>query len=170
MGFTLSQLNQVDQAAFVRAVGSVFEQSPWVAEVAWAKKPFASVENLHRTLCDSVLGAGGERQLALISAHPDLAGHAALSGTLTLESSREQANAGLDRLSQPEISLFKTLNAAYRDKFGFPFVICARLSKKDAILMGFENRLRNSREQEIQIALEEIFKIAEFRLRDLISS
>jgi len=99
----------------------------------------------------------------MIRAHPDLVGRAAL----TAESAREQAGAGLNQLSPEEIALFQRHNAAYREKFGFPFVICARLNKKEAILAGFERRLPHSREQEIQAALEEIFKIAELRLRDL---
>jgi len=108
-----------------------------------------------------------ERQLALIRAHPDLVGRTALAGTLTRESTGEQASAGLNALSPAEIALFQKQNAAYREKFSFPFVICARLNKKDAILAGFERRLQNSPEQEILAALGEIFKIAELRLRDL---
>ena len=113
--------------------------------------------------------SGEEKQLALIRAHPDLAGRAALAGTLTRESTSEQAGAGLNNLSPDEIELFQKQNAAYKNKFGFPFVICARLNKKEAILAGFEQRLKNSRGQEIKTALEEIFKIAELRLRDLIT-
>jgi 2-oxo-4-hydroxy-4-carboxy-5-ureidoimidazoline decarboxylase len=116
-----------------------------------------------------VKNAGEDRQIALIRAHPDLVGRAALAGTLTAESASEQAAAGLNVLSTDEIAWFQRQNAAYQDKFGFPFVICARLNKKTSILNGFEQRLKNPRPQEIQIALEEIFKIAEFRLRDLIS-
>jgi len=107
------------------------------------------------------------KQLALIRAHPDLVGRATLAGTLTRESTGEQASAGLNALSPAEIALFQKQNAAYREKFGFPFVICARLNKKEAILAGFEHRLKNSPEQEIPAALGEIFKIAELRLRDL---
>ncbi|MGP8022001.1 MAG: 2-oxo-4-hydroxy-4-carboxy-5-ureidoimidazoline decarboxylase [Limisphaerales bacterium] len=168
MSLTLSQLNQAGQAEFVRVVGPVFEQSPWIAEITWSKKPFADMKDLHRSLCKAILEASREKQLALICAHPDLAGRAALSGTLTRESTGEQASAGLDRLSRSEIGLFQKWNAVYREKFGFPFVICARLTKKEAILGGLERRLSNSREQEIQIALGEIFKIAELRLLDLI--
>jgi len=120
-------------------------------------------------MCDLVRDAGLEKQLALIRAHPDLVGRAALAGTLTRESTNEQAGAGLNKLSPDEISLFQGQNEAYRSKFGFPFVICARMNKKEAILAGFERRLQNTHEQEVHIALEEIFKIAEFRLRDLIS-
>ena len=165
---SLAALNTVSEDEFVKAVGPVFEHSPWIAERAWAKKPFASAENLHFQLCATVKDSGVAKQLALIRAHPDLVGRLALTGQLTKESTGEQANAGLDKLSPAEIILFQNHNAAYQEKFGFPFVICARLNKKSAILAGFERRLKNSREQEIQAALAEIFKIAELRLRDLI--
>jgi 2-oxo-4-hydroxy-4-carboxy-5-ureidoimidazoline decarboxylase len=170
MSLALSRLNQLDRAEFTSIVGPVFEHSPWIAETVWSKKPFATVEELHRILCQTVRDAGSEKQIALIRAHPDLVGRAALDGTLTRESTNEQASAGLDKLSPEEIALFQRQNNAYRDKFDFPFVICARLNKKAAILAGFEKRLQNTREQEIQIALEEIFKIADFRLRDLVSN
>jgi 2-oxo-4-hydroxy-4-carboxy-5-ureidoimidazoline decarboxylase len=164
---TLSQLNSLSRDEFIRIVGPVFEHSPWIAEATWAKRPFASVEVLHVALCETVLGAGEEKQLALIRAHPDLVGKLALAGQLTKESTGEQASAGLGNLTPEEVALFQQNNAAYKAKFGFPFVICARLNKKEAILNGFKVRLQNSREQEIQAALTEIFKIAELRLRDL---
>jgi len=168
MSLTISHLNQSGQAEFVRVVGPVFEHSPWIAEATWLKKPFANPAQLHLALCETVKNSTGEKQLALIRAHPDLVGRAALAGTLTRESSSEQAGAGLNWLSPEEIDLFQKQNAVYKGKFGFPFVICARLNKTDAILAGFERRLHNSREQEIKTALEEIFKIAELRLQDLI--
>ena len=167
MSIALAELNRLDQAEFTRIVGPVFEHSPWIAETIWSKRPFANVEQLHNALCQMVHAAGRDRQLALIRAHPDLVGRAALAGTLTRESTGEQASAGLNALSPAEIALFQKQNAAYREKFGFPFVICARLNKKEAILAGFERRLKNSPAQEIEAALEEIFKIAELRLRDL---
>lgn len=167
---TLGQLNSISRDEFVRIVGPLFEHSPWIAEATWSKRPFASVEALHAALCETVRGAGEEKQLALIRAHPDLVGKLALAGQLTKESTSEQASAGLDKLSPEEVELFQRNNAAYKAKFGFPFIICARLNKKEAILNGFKARLRNSREQEIATALTEIFKIAELRLRDLIQS
>jgi len=167
---TLAQLNSVSRDEFVRAVGPVFEHSPWIVEAAWPKRPFASVAELHRSLCHTVADAGEEKQLALIRAHPDLVGRLALAGQLTKASSQEQASAGLDQLTQAEIELFQKHNAAYQEKFGFPFVICARLNRKEAILNGFKARRQNSREQEMQSALAEIFKIAELRLHDLISA
>lgn len=128
------------------------------------------MEALHRALCEVVQDAREENQLDLIRAHPDLVGRLALAGALTNESTMEQASAGLDKLTPEEIKLFQSNNAAYQQKFGFPFIICARLNKKEAILAGFRARLGNSREQEIQTALSEIFKIAELRLRDVIST
>jgi 2-oxo-4-hydroxy-4-carboxy-5-ureidoimidazoline decarboxylase len=169
MTLTVSQLNQADQTQFVRLVGPVFEQSPWIAEATWPKSPFADLAQLHRALCETVWSCGEEKQLALIRAHPDLAGRAALAGTLARESAGEQADAGLNRLSPEEMELFQKQNSAYQLKFGFPFVICARLNKKAAILAGFEERLKNSRPRELQTALEEICKIAELRLRDLVA-
>jgi OHCU decarboxylase len=169
MNQTISELSRLGQTDFVRTVGPVFEHSPQIAEMTWAKRPFASLENLHHALCETIKNAGEEKQLALIRAHPDLVGRATLDGTLTRESAGEQASAGLDRLSPDEIGLFQKQNAAYREKFGFPFVICARLNKKEAILAGLEQRLKNSPAQEIKTALEEIFKITELRLRDLIA-
>jgi 2-oxo-4-hydroxy-4-carboxy-5-ureidoimidazoline decarboxylase len=168
MSLTVSELNQLGQSEFVRIVGPVLERSPWVAAATWAKRPFVDVFALHRALCETVKSAGEDKQLALILAHPDLVGRAATSGMLTRESANEQAHAGLNRLSPDEIALFQKHNTAYQNKFGFPFVICARLNKKEAILAGFARRLKNSRAREIKTALEEIFKIAELRLRDAI--
>ena len=165
---TLAQLNSLSRDEFVRIVGPVFERSPWIAEAASVKRPFASMEELHRALCQIVANAGEEKQLVLIRAHPDLVGRAALAGTLTPESASEQASAGLGALTPEEIAAFQKSNAAYLEKFGFPFVICARLNKKEAILHGFRIRLSNPREQEIKTALEEISKIAWLRLQDTI--
>ena len=163
-----AELQAMTRGEFVRIVGPVFEHSPWIAELAWTQKPFANVAELLRALCVTVERSGEDRQLALIRAHPDLVGRAALAGTLTPESAGEQAGAGLNQLSAAEIALFQKQNAAYREKFGFPFVICARLNKKEAILAGFAARLNHDARQEIRTALQEIFKIAELRLRDRI--
>jgi len=162
---SLAELNCLALAEFVRMIGPVFEDSPWIANETAAQRPFATPAQLQAALCETVRAAPEEKKLALICAHPDLVGK---MGKLTAESSREQTVAGLNNLSPEEIALFQRNNAAYREKFGFPFVICARLNKKDAILEGFKRRLPNSREQEVHAALEEIFKIAELRLRDII--
>jgi len=126
--------------------------------------------DLHRALCEAVRAASAAEQLKLICAHPDLAGRAAQAGSLTRASAAEQAGAGLGRLTPEELGLIRRRNADYRAKFGFPFVICARLNHKTAILAGLAQRLENDREKEVQTALDEIFKIAELRLRDLVSA
>jgi len=167
---SVAELNGLAQASFVRVIGPIFEHSPWIAERAWAKRPFASAGALHRALCETVLASDEAKQLALIQAHPDLAGKATRAGTLTPASAQEQASGGLDQLSPEEAARFDKYNRAYRDRFGFPFVICARQNRKEAMLAGFEQRLQHSREQEIATALAEIFKIAELRLHDLIAA
>ncbi|MEA3188958.1 MAG: 2-oxo-4-hydroxy-4-carboxy-5-ureidoimidazoline decarboxylase [Chthoniobacter sp.] len=153
------------QPDFVRTVGPVFEHSPWIAERASERRPFESADDLRAALCDTVDAAGEAEKLALIRAHPDLVGRA----VLTAESQGEQAAAGLLELTPEESGLFAQYNREYRERFDFPFVICARLNKKEAILDAFPRRLKNSRAEEIQTALEEIFKIAQLRLADLIN-
>jgi 2-oxo-4-hydroxy-4-carboxy-5-ureidoimidazoline decarboxylase len=131
-------------------------------------RPFASRGDLRATLTSLLRGASAEKQIALIQAHPDLAGRLARQGRLTSDSSAEQASAGLDRLAPDEVKQFEDYNQKYKDKFGFPFVICARLNDKRAILLAFQKRLQLSREAEIQSALEEIEKIAALRLTPLV--
>jgi 2-oxo-4-hydroxy-4-carboxy-5-ureidoimidazoline decarboxylase len=166
---TISEINSLSCDEFVRLAGPVFEHSPWIAELAWSQRPFMNLGHLHRALCEIVESAGGEKQLALLRAHPDLAGRLALAGKLTAESANEQASAGLDRLSPDENARLQTNNTAYKNRFDFPFIICARLNQKETILAAFERRLQNSREQEMQTALEEIFKIAKLRLEDSVA-
>jgi 2-oxo-4-hydroxy-4-carboxy-5-ureidoimidazoline decarboxylase len=167
---TINHLNQLSRQDFTRLVGPVFEHSPWIAETTWSQKPFPSPEALHAALCATVQSAGETLRVQLIQAHPDLVGRAALAGTLTPESQREQAGAGLGALDPAEVALFQRNNAAYRERFGFPFVICARLNKKEAIIAGFAARLQNSRPQEIAMALGEIEQIAWLRLKDLLAT
>ena len=164
----LSSLNKHACDVFVQKCGPFFEHSPWVAERAWAKWPFASVGQLHETMCGVVRSASVDEQLTLIRAHPDLVGRLAREGRLTRESTGEQAAAGLDSLSRDEVAAFERYNAEYRERFGFPFVICARENRKDAILAAFPKRLANTREQEIATALAEIDKIARLRMNDAI--
>ena len=166
----LSNLNELDREASTAELAQIFEHSPWVADAAWAARPFASVEELHGAMCAAMEAAGAEKHEALIAAHPDLVGQAALAGTLTPSSTHEQASAGLSRLSAEEVARFNAANAAYRARFGFPFVICARENKKAAILAGFDTRLGNTREQEIATALGEICKIAWYRLADAVEA
>lgn len=165
---TLEQINALDRPAFTAALGHLFEHSPWVAEETWARRPFRDAVHLHAELCATMTSAPCVRQLALIRAHPDLAGRLALDGKLTPESSREQASAGLNRLSIQEIVTFQQLNDTYRTRFGFPFVICARLNDRSAILAAMQSRLANPPRQEHASALAEIGKIAWLRLDDLL--
>jgi 2-oxo-4-hydroxy-4-carboxy-5-ureidoimidazoline decarboxylase len=168
--WTLAEVNAWDRDAFVARLGGLFEGSPWIAAEAWAARPFGSREELHRAFRDAILRADEERQLALIRAHPDLVGRAALAGTLTRESTGEQRAAGLDpgRLTPEEIARFGELNATYKERFGFPFVICARENRKASILAGFQTRLGNDRPTEIATALGEIAKIGWYRLVDAV--
>jgi OHCU decarboxylase len=164
---TIAELNRLDRDAFVATVGHLYEQSPWIVAAAWERRPFADAAALHRATLDIVAAAGEERQLALIRAHPDLAGRLALAGELTADSAREQAAAGLTRLSAEELRRFRELNRAYSARFGFPFVICAREQSKSSILAAFEQRLVNEPAEEIATALAEIGKIAWLRLVDI---
>ena len=165
---TLAEVNARDRDAFVAALSGLFEGPPWIVAQAWEARPFTSVAALHQALCAVMLAAPQERQVALLQAHPDLVGRAALAGALSSASTNEQAAAGLDHRTPEEIATFQRLNQAYRDRFGFPFVICARENKKRSILAGFAARLRNTREQEIAAALDEVAKIGALRLADLV--
>jgi OHCU decarboxylase len=166
---TLAQLNGLDNDAFVAVVGPVFEDSPWIARAVAERRPFASLDALYAELVGVVRGAGESRQTALIASHPDLAGRVAREGRLTAASATEQASAGLDVLSADERTRFDELNAAYRARFGFPFVICVREHTKSSILAAMQWRIGNSRDEEVDEALREIEAIADLRLHDLVS-
>lgn len=150
---------------FVDRFGGIYEHSPWVAEEA---EPVAQgIDDLDRIgeiMASCVNNASVDRQLVLIKAHPDLAGRAQIAGELAPESTEEQASAGLDRCSRAEYERFQTLNAAYRKKFRFPFVMAVRDSTRDEILDAFEARLGNDYDTEFDTALQEIHKIARLRL------
>lgn len=143
---------------------ALFEHSPWVEERADAQP---SSGDRHVDLMAVVHAATPEEQLALIRAHPELAGKAAVDRTLTDASAAEQASAGLDRLTPEEFDQFHALNAAYRDKFGFPFIICVRLTDKAGILAAMQSRLTNDRETEIATAIGQIGEIVRLRLEDM---
>jgi 2-oxo-4-hydroxy-4-carboxy-5-ureidoimidazoline decarboxylase len=161
---TLAELHGLDRAAFVEALGWVFEGSPWVAERAWAARPFASVAALHAAMVQAVSRASPDEQLALIRAHPDLATRARLSDS----SMAEQAGAGLDRLTPEEFARFHDLNVRYRERFGFPFVIAVRRHTKTTILAEFARRLDHTEPDERATALGEIAAIARFRLEEAV--
>ena len=161
---TVAELNTLDREDFVAAIGWVFEHSPWVAERAWAARPFATLEALHRAMIAQVEAASPEEQLALLRAHPDLGARARISAAST----EEQAGAGLDRLTPEEFDSLQRLNAAYRDKFGFPFLYAVKGSTKHDILRALERRLESAPEAEFPEALRQVHRIAEFRLRDTV--
>ena len=165
---TVAGINGMELAAFVARFGGVFEHSPWVAERAWERRPFRDRVELHAAMAACVREADHARQMALIRAHPDLVGRAAREGTLGAASASEQAGAGLDRLDAEQVAWFGDRNRAYQERFGFPFIICVRANRRQAIVEGFESRLRHSPEEEKATALAEIEKIAAFRLADLV--
>jgi 2-oxo-4-hydroxy-4-carboxy-5-ureidoimidazoline decarboxylase len=160
----VAQINALERHEFTNTFAPIFEHSPWIAARTASKRPFRDRAELFGALCDTVMKASQDEKLCLIRAHPDLVGNA----VLTSESQREQATAGLGNLTAAERKQFEDYNAAYQKQFGFPFVICARLNKKDAILQAFPARLHNSREKEMETSLAEIFKIADLRLRDIV--
>jgi 2-oxo-4-hydroxy-4-carboxy-5-ureidoimidazoline decarboxylase len=182
---TLAELNAIDRSAFGRALGWIFEDSPWVAERASETRPFATLDALHDAMTSVVTAASAEEQLALLRAHPDLGAvrltpdttdsHPAGSVRLQADrqmsdvSQREQAGAGLDALTRDELERLLKLNAAYREKFGFPFVYAVKGSTKHDILNALERRLPSTRDAERQEALRQVYRIARFRLEEMIS-
>ncbi len=166
----LAALNRMDRSGFVRTLGAAFEHSPWVAERAFAARPFADLDALHGAMLAALDAAGEDERLALIRAHPELAGKAAIAGNLTAESRSEQARAGLDQLTEGEFTRFHALNAAYGAKFGFPFIICARLNDKTSILAAMERRLSNAPAEEVAEAIAQIGLIGRLRLADAVST
>ena len=165
---TLDELNALPQAAFTAALAAVFEHSPWIPERTWSGTAYASVDELHRALCGTLAESGEAEQLALIRAHPELAGRAAIRGELTEASTREQSGAGLDRCTPEEFARLHALNAAYGARFGFPFILAVRGHDRASILAQWQRRLGNAPEAERAEALRQIERIARFRLEDLL--
>lgn len=167
---TLEQLNALGRGGFTRALGAIFEHSPWVAERSWEQRPFASVGDLHAAMCASVAASDDEAKLALIRAHPHLAGKAAVRGELSDASGREQSAAGLDRCSPEEFARINELNRAYDQRFGFPFIVAVRDHTRQGIIDNLSMRIGRTREQEIAEALCQIERIALLRLADTVAS
>jgi 2-oxo-4-hydroxy-4-carboxy-5-ureidoimidazoline decarboxylase len=165
---SLTQLNAASDADFVTALGGIYEHSDWIPRSLSGRRPFPDTESLRLAMRETVENATEAEKLALIRAHPDLAGKLAKTGKLTAESTREQAGLGLDRLGDEEYERFQDYNSRYREKFGFPFIICARLTSKQGVLDAFKRRLENSSDQEIAEALKQIHQIARLRLGDLL--
>lgn len=161
----IDEVNALDRAGFVRAFGWVFEASPWVAERAWEHQPFDSGEALHEAMLHEVAQATGEEQLALLRAHPDLGASARMSAA----SVGEQAGAGLDRLTANEFERLRDLNIAYRSKFGFPFLFAVKGSSRRDILEALAQRLPRTREEEFREALQQVYRIARFRLEGVVT-
>jgi OHCU decarboxylase len=167
---TLDEINALDREAFTLRLAGIAEGSPWVAYGAYDYRPFDDALELVAAFRGAVARADDERQLALIRAHPDLAGRAAIAGELTEHSRSEQATAGLDRLTPDEHAAFTRANEAYRERFGFPFVICVRNGTKDTILAAYEQRLAHDPDVEMAVALDEIVKIMRLRIADLLTA
>lgn len=166
----LADLSDLDQAAFTQRLADIFEHSPWVAQRAWSSRPFASLQALHRCMTEVVHHASEAEQRALIMAHPELAGKEARTGDLTASSIQEQRGAGLDQCSPDELLRLRHLNARYRDKFGFPFIIAVKGRNRYQIMDAIEARLAHSPDTEFQTCLAEIAQIARFRLEARLSS
>ena len=165
MTMTIDEINSLSREQFVASLGWVFEHSPWVAERAWEMRSFAGLNQLHAAMKQVVNSASREEQLALLRAHPDLGTRARISTA----SSEEQSGAGLDNLDPDQYQLLQRLNTAYREKFGFPFLYAVKRSTKYDILRLLERRLGNAVEEEFHEALEQVYRIALFRLQGLIA-
>lgn len=166
---TLAELNTCSKPDFVAALANIFEYSPWIAEKAAERRPFAGVTELFAAMREVVEQAAPGQRLALIKAHPDLADKTKQGDMLTAESSAEQNSAGLDRLSEAEFAAFDRANNAYREKFGFPYIVCVRRHTRDSILRDFARRLPNDASKEVAASISEICKIAALRTDLLVS-
>jgi 2-oxo-4-hydroxy-4-carboxy-5-ureidoimidazoline decarboxylase len=165
---TLDEANALDTIGFVVRFGDVAEHSPWVAEEASVRRPFADREAMVAAFSEAIALASPEKQRALLNAHPDLAGRAAIAGELAAESRREQAGAGLDQLSPREFSEFTRLNEDYRARNGFPFILAVKGAAKDVILAAFRDRIRNPPSIEFGEAIRQVQRIVRFRLEERI--
>jgi 2-oxo-4-hydroxy-4-carboxy-5-ureidoimidazoline decarboxylase len=163
---TLAELNALDRTGFVAALGGIFEHSPWVAEHAYAARPFASVEALHRAMVAAMHEASRDEQLALIRAHPELAGRAMVRRELTTDSASEQSGAGLDRCSPEEFARLTDLNARYNAKFAFPFILAVKGYDRAAVIAEFARRLERTQDDEFAEALAQIARITALRLAE----
>jgi 2-oxo-4-hydroxy-4-carboxy-5-ureidoimidazoline decarboxylase len=166
---TLWEINRISSGAFTTALGGIFEHSPWVAERASAARPFAGIAELHAAMMAAVRAAPEEMQLALLRAHPELAGKAAIRGELTPDSKLEQSRAGLNQCSPDELARLSALNAAYDAKFGFPFILAVKGYDRGGILREFARRIENDRDAEFEAALAQIARITRSRLDALLA-
>jgi 2-oxo-4-hydroxy-4-carboxy-5-ureidoimidazoline decarboxylase len=167
--FSIQTLSELPREAFSSALEGLFEHSPWVVERTWGKRPFRDAEHLLQALVGTMHAASSEEKLSLIRAHPELAGKAAIAGTLTAESKTEQASARLDACTPEEFARWQSWNADYSVRFGFPFILAVRGLDRAGILDAFARRIRNSPEAEYAEALTQIAKIAALRLQERLS-
>ena len=167
---SIETVNAFDAGAFIDRFGDVAEGSPWVAEAAFGARPFVDREALIGAFAEAVRTAPRDAQLALMRAHPDLAGRAAVAGDIADESRREQAGAGLDRLTAGEFTRFHDLNTRYRERFGLPFIFAVKGATKEAILAAFESRIDNDAESEHATALANVERILRFRIEDRVAA
>jgi len=162
-------INGADRVEFVTMLGEVFEHSPWVAERAFRRKPFASLDALHDAMLQAVRSATQAEQLALVLVHPELAGREAAAGTLTEDSTSEQGRLGFTALRRAELERIGGINRAYREKFGFPCIVALRLHRDRAtVLAAMERRLANDADTELANAIEQIGHITRGRLERLL--
>lgn len=164
----LAIINRMNRGEFAALFGPVFENSPWVAERAWEKRPFDTVTALHTAMLGEIRAMDRKAKVDFLHAHPDLAGREAKEGTMTAESVEEQGTAGLDRLSPDEVATIDGFNRAYRERHGFPFVVCVRHYTKLGIFAEFEARLARDSEAELAEALRQIGHISRYRLEALL--
>jgi len=165
---TLADLNRLDQAQFVAALAGIYEHSPWVPERAWSRRPFVDINDLHAALAAVVAAAEKDEQLALIRAHPELAGKAMTDGSLTADSTAEQSRAGLMHCSPAELARLRELNARYNANFGFPFVLAVKGYDRAGVIAEFARRVDNDAAEEFAENLRQIDKIARLRLNAVI--
>ena len=166
---SIDAVNELDAAAFAACFGEVAETSPWVAEAVFGSRPFPGREALVDAFAGAVRAASREKQLALLRAHPDLAGRAAVAGDIAQESRREQAGADLDRLTAGESARFHDLNTRYRERFGFPFILAVKGATKETILAAFEARIDNDVKAERAAALANVERILRFRIEERVA-
>lgn len=165
---SIEDINNSDSTRFIELLGGIFEHSPWVAERSHESSPFESIADLHRKMSSQVRSATPGRQLDLLCQHPELAGREADAGSLTRASQQEQAGAGLNQCSPEELLRIKHLNQAYRDKFGFPFIIAVTGLDKHQIIAAMTDRLEHTVEDEFETAIAEVEKIGLIRLEALL--
>lgn len=165
-----SALNRLNRQSFVKILGGIFEHSPWVASTTWEHGPFASTSHLHTKMCAVMHAASRGRKLALLRAHPELAGKAMVAKSLTADSTHEQTRSGLTQCSPEEFATLQRLNAAYNKKFGWPFILAVKHLDRATIIATFKARLEQSADAEFTECLANIEKITGWRLADLIQT